>query len=291
VATELTYSPSPSPVPKARGRSSRTTRTFFIRGLKTLLPTLITLSLIVWVWDFLWNQLGRHLIWVVQNAQYQLGGPEAQWGQIRRDWMNDAGTDWSWQAQVVGVSLSLLLVYFVGLFVGNLIGRTFWVVGESLAMRVPVVRAIYPAVKQVTDFLLADKRESSQFANSRVVACRPHANGIWSIGLITGAGLPSLNERVASEVGGGAKGTAGGESRGVDEMLTVFVPSSPTAFSGYVMIVPRSQVVELPMTVDQAMRLLISGGVINPEAAPAAPASGTPAPATAGTPPATRLAS
>ena len=49
------------------------------------------------------------------------------------------------------------------------------------------------------------------------------------------------------------------------EMVTVFVPSSPTAFSGYVLIVPRDSVIELPITVEQAMRMLVSGGVINPE--------------------------
>jgi uncharacterized membrane protein len=54
------------------------------------------------------------------------------------------------------------------------------------------------------------------------------------------------------------------------EMLTVFVPSSPTAFSGYVLVVPREVVVDLPLTVEQAMRLLVSGGVIDPHS-PAPP--------------------
>jgi uncharacterized membrane protein len=51
---------------------------------------------------------------------------------------------WEWWSQFVGVSLAVLLVYFVGLLVGNLIGRTFWKLGESLALKIPVVRAIYP---------------------------------------------------------------------------------------------------------------------------------------------------
>ncbi len=224
--------------------TSRRSRTFFKRGLKALLPTLITLSLIVWIWNFLWDQFGRHVIWVIQNIQYQLSGEEAQWSRIARDWQNDSGAP-SWGAQLLGVSLSLLLVYFVGLLVGNLIGRTFWKLGESLAMKIPVVRAIYPAVKQVTDFLLRE-RSAGQFEDSRVVACRPHANDIWSIGLVTGSGIKTLNDRID------------------EELVTVFIPSSPTAFSGYVMIVPRSQVVDLPLKVEEAMRLLISGGVLTP---------------------------
>lgn len=138
-----------------------------------------------------------------------------------------------------------LTVYLAGLLVGNFIGRTAWRALEVAVMKVPFVRAIYPAVKQVTDFVLAER--SGQFQSSRVVAVQPHEKGIWSIGLVTGAGLRGLE-----------KGTGG------REMVTVFVPSSPTAFSGYVLVVPREEVVELPMTVEEAMRLLVSGGVIVP---------------------------
>src|SRR5205823_1303164 len=87
---------------------------------------------------------------------------------------------------------------------------------------------------------------SSQFQASRVVACQPHEKGIWSIGLVTGSGLRQLSDATS------------------EEMVTVFIPSSPTAFSGYVRMVPRDSVVELPLTVEEAMRLLISGGVITP---------------------------
>jgi uncharacterized membrane protein len=119
-------------------------------------------------------------------------------------------------------------------------------------MRIPLVRAIYPAVKQVTDFVLAERK--AQFESSKVVAVRPHADGIWSIGLVTGPGLRALTDAL----GGG-------------EMVTVFIPSTPTAFSGYVVVVPRESVVELPIKVDEAMRLLLSGGVISPGSAPPKP--------------------
>jgi uncharacterized membrane protein len=58
-----------------------------------------------------------------------------------------------------------------------------------------------------------------------------------------------------------------------DDLVTVFVPSTPTAFTGYVLVVPRSRVVELPMTVEEALRLLVSGGVLSPGAIPAAAAA------------------
>jgi len=223
--------------------AEKRTRTFFVRGLKTLLPTLITLYLILWAWGFLWDQLGVRIVWLIQNVQYQTAGPDRQWSDIRRWWSNDRG-EYLWWVQPFGVSMAVLMVYMVGLLVGNLIGRTFMALSESLVLRIPVIRAIYPAVKQITDFLLQER--SSTFQQSRVVACQPHANGIWSIGLITGARFTQL------------------EAAGGGEMVSVFIPSSPTAFSGYVVIVPRSKVVDLPLTVEEAMRVLVSGGVLQP---------------------------
>jgi uncharacterized membrane protein len=131
-------------------------------------------------------------------------------------------------------------VYIVGVLVGNLIGRTAWRLAEAAVMRVPLIRAIYPAVKQVTDFLLAERKQS--FEGSRVVAVHARDPDVWSIGLVTGSGLRRLNEAVN------------------DDMVTVFIPSSPTAFSGYVVVVPRDRMVDLPLTVEEAMRLLVSGG-------------------------------
>jgi uncharacterized membrane protein len=216
-------------------------RRFFVRGLAALLPTLITLWLLVKVWEFLWEALGRHLIWAIRRIWYELGGwwiiPKESAGHISAVLKTD-----SLGVQITGVVLAVLLVYVVGVLVGNFIGRQFWRLGEMAVMRIPLVRAIYPAVKQVTDLFLADR--TGHFAGSRVVAVQHRAQELWTIGLVTGAGLKSL-------------AAAAGE-----EMVTVFVPSTPTAFSGYVVVVPRHAIVELPLTVEEAMRLLVTGGAV-----------------------------
>ncbi len=221
-------------------------RRFFVRGLAALMPTLITLWLLFKVWDFLWQSIGVYIIMglrrIMWASNHFSNSPALE--DVRRELSDQHNVPFS--VQFTGVLLSIVLVYLVGLFVGNLIGRSAWRLAERAVMRVPLIRAIYPAVKQVTDFVLADK--SVQFAGSRVVAVEPHAKGIWSIGLITGAGLKPISDALGTE------------------MITVFVPSSPTAFSGYVLVVPRDSVIELPMSVEQAMRLLISGGVIDPKA-------------------------
>jgi uncharacterized membrane protein len=219
-------------------------RRFFQRGLAAVLPTLITLWLLVWAWDFLWNNIGFHImqgirwIWLMSSVHGQIPfTPPALIGRQLND--DDFGT------RALGVVLAILLIYIVGVFVGNLLGRTAWRLAEIAVMKIPLVRAIYPAVKQVTDFLLSER--AAQFQGSKVVAVEPHEKGIWSVGLVTGSGLRPLSEATGRE------------------MITVFVPSSPTAFSGYVLVVPRDSVVELPMKVEEAMRLLVSGGVISPE--------------------------
>jgi uncharacterized membrane protein len=226
-------------------------RRFFLRGLAALMPTLITIWLLMKVWQFLWQSIGVYIILglhrLLQESEHFGAAP--RWAPPASSWADPLNGPW--YVQIIGVVLAVILVYLVGLFAGHIIGRTAWRLAERAVMRVPLIRAIYPAVKQVTDFVLADK--SNQFAGSRVVAVEPHSKGIWSIGLITGSGIKTLSDSLSQE------------------MITVFIPSSPTAFSGYVLVVPRSSVFELPLTVEQAMRLLVSGGVIDAQNMPNAP--------------------
>ncbi|HWP39277.1 MAG TPA: DUF502 domain-containing protein [Tepidisphaeraceae bacterium] len=216
---------------------------FFVRGLAALLPTLITVAIIWYILNFLWNSVGWYLIQVIK--QVWLGLVNA--GLVQPTSAGHIGRVWGEEqlhTRVVGVLLAIVLIYILGLLVGNLIGRTFWKILENAVMKIPIVRAIYPAVKQVTDFLLSDRTQ--QFRASRVVAIQPHERGIWSIGLVTGQGPGAMNEATGQE------------------MVMVFLPNSPAAFSGYVVVVPRNEVVELPLTVEEAMRLFVSGGVIVP---------------------------
>src|SRR3954451_12531419 len=108
----------------ASGRPEKITftqdfRQFFLRGLAALLPTLITLWLLLWAWNFLWESLGRHLIWALKYAWGNLGGwwiiPQQPWGYIANYW-----DEHYFSTRLLGVLLAVLLVYIVGFFVGNL---------------------------------------------------------------------------------------------------------------------------------------------------------------------------
>jgi len=228
-------------------------RRFFVRGLAAVMPTLITLWLLIWAWDFLWTNVGSYIIlgirwgWMTLSNRGLLSFKPAAY-------IGRALPDERFGTRLLGVLLAVLLIYIVGVFVGNLLGRTAWRLAEHGVMKIPLLRAIYPAVKQITDFVLSERTD--QFQRSTVVAVEPHEKGIWSIGLVTGSGVPQLSAATGQE------------------MVTVFVPSSPTAFSGYVLVVPKKSVVELPLKVEEAMRLLISGGVLTPELSPRESAAG-----------------
>lgn len=231
--------------PSSRPSFMEDFKRLFVRGLVAILPTLVTFWLIVWAWNFLWLNLGQYILrglsylyWLIS----QPAGPLLPTFYVKA-WLDDRLPEWAVQA--IGVLLAVLLIYFVGLVAGNLLGRTFYRIGENLVLRVPFVRAVYPTIKQITDFLLAERKNT--FHGSRVVAVRQHAGNIWSVGLYTGSEVRGISNQ--------------------DEMLTVFIPSTPTAFTGYVVVVPRRDIVELPMTVEEAMRLLLSGGVVDPQRA------------------------
>ena len=137
---------------------------------------------------------GAYLVLGIERAARALGDvfPVSAWILQHEDWFQTTGTPPNlttppWFMQLLGVLLALVLIYSVGLFVGHFLGRTSWRLVETLVRRVPLIRAIYPTVKQVTDFVLSERQH---LLGSRVVAVEPHAKGIWSIGLVTGTGPP-----------------------------------------------------------------------------------------------------
>jgi uncharacterized membrane protein len=144
--------------------------------------------------------------------------------------------------QIAGFLIALIGVCFIGALLASVVGRTLWRFFEKALMNAPLIKKVYPYVKQVTDFLLAKKGLSF----NKVVAIQYPRQGLWSIALVTGTGLKKV-------VGDMDK-----------DFLTVFVPTSPTPFTGYVIMVAKDEAMELDMTIEQALRFTISGGVITP---------------------------
>jgi uncharacterized membrane protein len=147
-----------------------------------------------------------------------------------------------YKLHLLGFLIATILVYFVGLFLASLMGRTTWRLIEKAILRIPLIRAIYPNIKQVTDFLFTDR----QLQFSGVVAVQYPRKGLWSVGLVTGPPMKTVQE-------------AAGE-----ELITIFIPSSPTPITGYVIMAAKRDVVDLALSMDEALRYTISAGVIKP---------------------------
>ncbi len=225
-------------------------RRFFFRGLAAVLPTVLTIGIIIYVFSFVHQHIGQHIntgfVYLVTYIWSLYDWPGVS-GKISASAIFDKhyaeiSVYWSLYLWWVGFVGAIIAVYIFGRFVASFVGRAVWKFFEILLHRLPVVRQIYPNIKQVTDFLLSE----SKLDFSRVVAVEYPRKGVWSMGLVTGSAMRVLQQ-------------AAGE-----ELLTIFIPSSPTPVTGYTITVRRSEVVDLPISIDEAIRFTVSGGVLVP---------------------------
>lgn len=153
-------------------------RRFFLRGLAAVLPTLLTVMIIIYVFRFVQDKIG---IYINAGVIYLLERVQTTWDedQLLKAW-ND-----NWYLQGVGFVLAIIGVYFIGRFVASFVGRSVWGMVERGLTRAPVIRQIYPNLKQVTDFFFSERK----LEFSRVVAVEYPRKGIWSLGLVTNPGM------------------------------------------------------------------------------------------------------
>ncbi len=227
-------------------------RRSFLAGLGALFPAILTIFILIQIYKFVDNSIG------VPTNRF-----------IKRQFRSDAGKRmlvrvFHWKPEWVknqeefnkrldekypgyigtlfGVVIACVAIYFVGHTLRSFVGRKLFALGDRMLTQFPVVKTIYPHAKQLTAFFFRD--ETVKF--NRVVAVQYPRPGIYSIGFITGDGMRDV-ARAAGE-----------------RMVSIFIPSSPTPVTGYVIMVPEREVVELDMTIDQAFRYTITGGVIPP---------------------------
>jgi uncharacterized membrane protein len=142
----------------------------------------------------------------------------------------------------MGAILTLLIVFFTGVIATNFFGKRLILVWEALLARVPVVKSIYASVKQVSDTLFSD----SGNAFRQAVLVQFPRPGAWTIAFVTG----KPGGDVANHLSG--------------DYLSVYVPTTPNPTGGYFLMLPRADVVELDMSVDEALKYIISMGVVAP---------------------------
>ncbi len=156
----------------------------------------------------------------------------------------------------LGAILTLLILLATGAIAANFFGRRLLAFWESMLGRIPIVRSIYGGVKQISDTLFSPDGKAFRRA---VLVRYPHA-GTWTVALVTGTPQHEVTDHLGHE------------------QVSVFVPTTPNITAGFFLIVPRSDTIELQMSVDQALKYIISMGVAEPPrpgSRPESPPSGT----------------
>ena len=142
----------------------------------------------------------------------------------------------------LGVVLTAIIVLVTGMIVTNLFGMQLYTIGERILQRIPLVRSIYAAVKQVTESMF-----SSGKSFRKVVLVEYPRLGMWSLAFQTGSGAEEIRNKTGRDI------------------ANVFIPTTPNPTSGFFLMVPQEDVIELDMSVDDGLKLLLSVGVVVPE--------------------------
>ena len=143
----------------------------------------------------------------------------------------------------LGVVFAFVVVLITGLLVTNLVGRQLVLYWEELLQRIPLVRSVYSGVKSFAESVLSSKNSFRQ-----VVALEYPRLGVWSIGFVTAEDVAEISARTG------------------EQQVCVFVSAAPNPTSGFIVLVPRSQLIELDMSIDAAMKMIVTCGVVLPSA-------------------------
>jgi uncharacterized membrane protein len=199
-----------------------------VRGVILLLPLLVT----VWLLGLLFNLINSNVAPLVRRL--------LEWGRI-------PGTE-SWLAPVaipvVSLLLTALATYLLGLVAGNLAGRRLLTLVESWILRIPLVKGIYGSARQLLDAFGA----SGARAFSKVVLLEYPRAGLWTLGFVTTEVVHMIKHRGEESV----------------PTVPVFLPTTPNPTSGWMILVPTSDLRELDISIEDAIKLIVSGGIVAP---------------------------
>ena len=210
------------------------TRTNFLTGIVIVAPIMLTFYLIWWAINLV---DGLIVPWVpkIYNPSTYLG-------------IDIPG---------FGVIVFLIFTAAIGALTKGLFGRQLLKFGENFVDRMPVVRSIYNALKQISETVLSQSNNS--FQNACMVEYP--RKGIWAIAFVSTETKGEVLEKMA-----------------YDSMLSIFLPTTPNPTSGFLLFVPRKDVVMLDMSVEEAAKLIISAGLVTPPTAAEIAAGKMPAP-------------
>lgn len=212
-------------------------------GVITILPIVIT----VWVVRVIFMWMRDASLWVVEWYLFSRWGLPVleSWG-VHPDHLTKIGlealpTHMRWGIYIFSVLLTILVLYVVGMFAANLIGRRVihWL--EQLLNRLPLVKTVYRSLKQILTAL-----SGAQQQNFQRVALVPFPNPLTrSVGFVTGMHRDAITG---------------------EDLCSIFIATTPNPTSGFVLLVKRSDLIEMDWSIEEAVRMVMSGGILVPSA-------------------------
>lgn len=253
-------------------------RRFFTRGLTVLAPTVLTLWLLWMAVAFVYQKIGDPInrgirtavVWGIpsvwpkeklpewyavtpEQRELFLVSPEGQaLGEDPNEGRIDTaiirtrlGLLWRehWYLAGTGLLVAIVLIYLAGVLLGGFLGRKVYGRLEILIAQVPGFKQVYPHVKQLVDLVIGER----QVAFQKAVLVEYPRKGVWTVGLVTGSSMSSIHEAAGKPC------------------ISIFVPSTPAPFTGFTITIPEDEAVELPISVDSAIRFFITGGALVPD--------------------------
>ena len=200
----------------------RNIRNTFIAGLLVTIPIAFTFFIL----NFLFNKLDSTLSPVFTKTLITFGVP------ITPDF----------RIPGVGVIMTLIIIFLVGVLTTNIFGRELVRLGEKILAKIPFVRSVYTGTKQVVQTVLDADAETF----SSVVMIEFPRKGLWALGFITCENKGEVQQKTGEEI------------------LNVFVPTTPNPTSGFLVFAPKDQIIELTMTIEEGLKFAISGGIVAP---------------------------
>ena len=143
----------------------------------------------------------------------------------------------------LGLILTLLVLIITGIFAANFIGKSMVNFGEKIFKKIPIVRSVYSAAKNFADIVFSDTGQSFK----KVLLIQYPRKGVYSLAFQTSTNLGEVQKKTGSDV------------------VCTFVPTTPNPTSGFIIIIPKEDVIEMDMEVDEAFKMIVSLGVVVPE--------------------------
>ena len=223
---------------------SKSVRSFlranFVTGLLVAVPFALTIACLAWFW----KQIDRPLRSVFELTE----SSEGPWANLYKALINSHFRDML--VPLLGFLLIVISVTLLGVFMRSVVGRRILLSIERGVGRLPVIGMLYGSIKQLGDAFIS---QDGQSKFQRAVAVQFPYPGVWAIGFVTGPG-----ENVLRYVGKNSR-IAADEKR-----ITVFVPTSPLPTQGFMIVVATSDTMDLDMSVQDALKLVVSGGMLAP---------------------------